>query len=413
MNRARTNDPRFQSSSLLSSVDKIEAVDNKTVRFTLKEPDVVTLRNLSVDSLLVMAPEVVDKADKFATADTGVGTGPFILQSATDNVGAEYVRNSDYWKPGLPYLDGVRTQHFENEQLARAAFVAGAIDVTRLPGTEVKQHIAQQGAGYKPDWFKDDTGLQVMPNVRTAPFNDARLARAMRLLIDHDEFIKTWAEVWTGSGSHGSIFTPAIDTWDLTQDEYKTYREWQQPKTAAVREALSLLGAAGYTKDNPLKFELVALSDPSFSPAMMELLQAQWKQLSGGVVDPTVRAFDAASFNTLRSRGTFSYMVVGVSGGTNDPDSFLSQIYRSGGSKNYGGYADTTLDTMIDKQRVTFDTAQRKAQVKEIVKYMIDKSPYAIPSNRLWLTGVAAKVRDIAPEYHMNGRQYERVWFAG
>ena len=30
-----------------------------------------------------------------------------MMKSAEDKVGAEYVRNPDYWKPGLPYLDGV------------------------------------------------------------------------------------------------------------------------------------------------------------------------------------------------------------------------------------------------------------------------------------------------------------------
>jgi len=56
----------------------------------------------------ILAPEVVEAAKgSLATADTVVGTGPFVLRTSEINVGSSLVRNPSYFKPGLPYLDRV------------------------------------------------------------------------------------------------------------------------------------------------------------------------------------------------------------------------------------------------------------------------------------------------------------------
>src|SRR6476660_8907488 len=127
LNRVRTDDPRFQNRLLLSSVDKIEAPDKATVRVTTKVPDTTTLVNLAGFSVAVLAPEVVDKAGKFGTPETAVGTGAFMLQEMTVGQSATVVRNPDYWKPGLPYLDSIRSQYFPDSGTTYAAFKAGQI----------------------------------------------------------------------------------------------------------------------------------------------------------------------------------------------------------------------------------------------------------------------------------------------
>jgi peptide/nickel transport system substrate-binding protein len=410
LDRARTNDPRFINRSLLANMDKAEAVDKSTVKITAKRPDATLLSMLSGDAMMMVAPEVVERAGKFATPETAVGTGPFIMKSLVENASSEYVRNPDFWKPGRPYLDAVQVRHFNDEATAYAAFLAGQIDIARVPGKDSKDYVAKQGKDYKPLWYADQGGLIAYPNLRVKPLDDLRVVRALRLMIDHQEMITAWAEVWHGRGRHGSIFPPAIDFWDFTHEEYEKFLEWQPNKDAAVQEANSLLSAAGFTPSNPARFELGS-QDSDFVVALTQTVQGQWKKFSRGAVDTQIKIWDLPTSASVRSNRTFEFFVGGgLSAGAIEPDSYLKQIYRTGGSRNYTSFSDPKLDEMIDKQGAIFNLEQRKAAIKEIILYMIDHGVSTIPANRYFLLGAKPHIRELSPEFFLLGRQYEYVW---
>jgi len=408
LQRARTDDPKFYSRALLDLVDKIEAPSPTSIRITTKAPDASTLSKLSADNLFILAREVLEKFPKPLTADSVVGTGPFVMTAVEEKVSAEYSRNDDYWKPGLPYLDGFRTRDFPDAQTAWAAFLAGQVDVARVPGVESKKYIAQQGSGYTPGWKPADAVAFQYPNLRVKPMNDARVTRALRLLINHDEFITACAENQYGEGGYGSVFPAALSAWDLTPDEFRQHLEWKQPKDDAIKEALSLLAAAGFSKDNPLRFTLNSAAGVITLGATLS--QAQWRQLGQGVIDTQLKPTDTATTDSVRASSSFTYAYYGHSTGMVEPDSWLSSSYRSGGSLNFMGLSDPTLDAMIDKQRATFDDAQRRAVVKEIIGYVIEHGPSTIPSTYTVLDATQPKVRGYVPEYAMTGSEYRTVW---
>src|SRR6266568_1451766 len=355
------------------------------------------------------------KADqKIVKAEDVIGTGAFIMKSFEQGVLVEYVRNPDYWKPGLPYLDGFRSRNFADSQSSYAAFQANQIDVTLLGGPDVQPYIAKQPPGYTPAWGADDTlGVFVYPNTKVKPMDDARVTRALRLLVDHDEFISSLALNVFGRGNYCSIFPPALANWDLTQDEYKTKLEWKQPKDDAAKEAISLLNAAGFTRDKPLKFEVLINANPQGTTGA-QLAQAQWKRLSGGIVDTTIKGETQATATALRQARQFTYVQAGHSVGPVDPELWLSSTYRTRGSTNFADFSDPQLDTMIDKQRTIFDEKQRKASVRDIILYMLDHSPYTVGTGLYYFHAYQPRVQGYQPETHyLNGRLFQSVWLEG
>jgi len=216
LERARTDNPLFLSRSVLSFVDQIQAPSPSMIRITTKGPDASTLIKLAVEELAILSHEVYEKYPKPTTADAAVGTGPFIMTAVEENVSAEYVRNPDYWKPGLPYLDGFRTRAFPDTQGTYAAFQAGQVDIGVVPGSESKAYIDKQGAGFTPKWFPNDDGTLLYPNTKVKPFDDLRVTLALRLLIDHDEFKSGWGDVWFGRSRYGSLVPTAFRKRDLT-----------------------------------------------------------------------------------------------------------------------------------------------------------------------------------------------------
>jgi peptide/nickel transport system substrate-binding protein len=412
LTRAGANNPRLYSRSMLALMDKVDSPDQATVRLTTKSADASTLTKLSSELLETVAREVVEKYSKLTTADSAVGTGPFVMQSEEDNVSAEYVRNSSYWRPSLPYLDDFRTKAFSDSLTAWAAFQSGQVDVVIVPASEIQKYLAQQGRGYTPDWFADDTTYSCLtPNTKQKPMDDTRVTRALRLLIDHDEFVHAWAETQYGRGTYGSIFPTALSAWDLTEAEYRQHLEWKQPKDEAAKEANSLLAAAGFTKDSPLRFTLV-LPQGSQQAAAAQLTQAQWKRLSQGAVDVQIQPLQPAAMDADRAQGTFTYGHFGFSAGMADPDAWLTSAYYTGGSLNFARFSDPQVDAMIDKQRTIFDQNQRKASIKQIVLYMIDDAPTTIGANLYWLQAAKPKARNFIPCNTLNGYVYRTLWFS-
>jgi peptide/nickel transport system substrate-binding protein len=411
LKRISTDDPRFIHRSLLSPIQTIEAVNKSTVKITTRQPDVTTLAALTALNVAILNPEAVEKAaGKFATADTGVGTGAFILDTF-DETGAKLIRNPDYWKPGLPYLDGVNLPNFKDPESRWAAFLAKQLHVGAVPGSDAKKFSAEQANNYHMEWVSDVTLFGNWPNSKKKPFDDPRVTRALRLLIDHSEAVTGHAEVWYGRGRLSSYLPTALESWDFTEQEMSSFLEWKQPKTDAVREALSLLSAAGFNRDNPLRFRTIA-SPVSWYQAHAELLQAQWHRLGQGAVQTELDMRDTGSRDAVVARDEHDYVIHGMTGPFPEPDLQMRSVIRSDGGRNYSRFGDPALDALIDRQRVTFDLNERKRIIKDALRYAVERAPQTSWTGRYILDAQSLLVRDRAPEVESSvfGFQYEHVW---
>src|SRR5262249_35281752 len=92
---------------ILEVVDKIEALDRHTVKFTLSEPYVWFLDVLATTSTWIVAKECVDAFGDLKKPESVVGTGPWMLERYEPGVRLVYARNPNYFISGLPYTDGV------------------------------------------------------------------------------------------------------------------------------------------------------------------------------------------------------------------------------------------------------------------------------------------------------------------
>ena len=93
---------------MLKSVDKVEAVDKYTVKFTLKEPSAWFLDILASPMVVAMvAKEASEKFGDLKKPESFIGTGPWMLDSYRPNQGMTLVRNPNYFVPGQPYIDRI------------------------------------------------------------------------------------------------------------------------------------------------------------------------------------------------------------------------------------------------------------------------------------------------------------------
>ena len=142
---------------VLEYVDRIEAVDKYTVKFTLKEPNAWFLDLLASTSTWIVAKECVEKFGDLKKVESVVGTGPWMLERWEPNVKLVYVRNPNYFVPGLPYADGVDMLIDKDPSSRLATWLSGKTDF----GPEY-QHAVR--------WLDAPLARQRKPGLQTAEY---------------------------------------------------------------------------------------------------------------------------------------------------------------------------------------------------------------------------------------------------
>src|SRR5438876_938457 len=183
---------------MLRSLEKVEAVDRHTVKFTLKEPFVWFLDMLANPmAVAIIAREVVEKYGDLKKAESVVGTGPWMLDAYRPNVGLTFVSNPGYFIAGLPYIDRVEMAVDEDNASRIAAFLAGKYDLGwEFPGTinrtdlvQIKDTLKQKRPNLKTVEFPSAVMSHISMRTDAKPFSDVRVRQAMSLAIDRQAII--------------------------------------------------------------------------------------------------------------------------------------------------------------------------------------------------------------------------------
>jgi peptide/nickel transport system substrate-binding protein len=135
-----------------------------------------------------------------------IGTGPFKFVEYQGNQGIKLTRNPNYWKPGLPYLDGIEYTIIPNRSTAILAFVAGRFDM--IFPYELTVPLVEDVKKQMPDAICDISPMNVAANVLmnpVPPFDDLEVRRAVAMTIDRGAFIDILTQ---GKGDVGTAMQP-------------------------------------------------------------------------------------------------------------------------------------------------------------------------------------------------------------
>src|SRR5215469_5959974 len=202
------------------------------------------------------------------------GTGPFKYQSFTPGQQSVFVKNDNYWKPGLPYVDTLTIIDFSDSASLQNALVGGVIHgAGALEGPQ----LAELASNSSVRTVKSATGAITPFTMRVdqAPFNDVNVRQAMRMLVGRPELINSALD---GSGVVGyDVSSPYDPNYDTSLH-----------RVLDIAQAKSLLKKAG--QEN-LTVQLVTSPVATGTVAMATVLQQQAKAAGVTInlkqVDPT------------------------------------------------------------------------------------------------------------------------------
>jgi peptide/nickel transport system substrate-binding protein len=204
------------------------------------------------------------------------GTGPFKYKSFTPGQRSVFVRNANYWKSGLPYVDSVTIIDFSDSASMQNALTTGVIhgagalegpQITALKSSPGIRTVASHTGAITPFTMRVDQ----------APFNDVRVRQAMRLLVNRPQLIASALNGFATLGSDvSSPYDPNYDT--------SLHRELD------VGQAKHLLKQAGHEN---LTVQLVTSPVATGTTAMATVLQQQAKAAG---VTINLRTVDPSTF---------------------------------------------------------------------------------------------------------------------
>src|SRR5216117_2790473 len=184
--------------TVLEMVDKVEALDKYTVKFTLKEPNAWFVDHLASTSTWIIARECVEKYGDLKKWESVVGTGPWMLERYESGARLSFIRNPNCFYPNLPYVDSVELTINPDPNAAFAAFLAGKLDFGPEYGMTIRRGdvaAAKKRLGHW--WLPLQTREFLVPSGRITamkldqdPLKDVRVRRAIAMADNWREILE-------------------------------------------------------------------------------------------------------------------------------------------------------------------------------------------------------------------------------
>jgi peptide/nickel transport system substrate-binding protein len=336
-----------------------------------------------------------------------VGTGPYKFVEMKQNESIKLVKNPDYWKKGLPYLDGIEYTIIRDRATAKLAFVAGKIDVT-FP-TEMTKANIQDIKSQDPTAVCETAPINVNTNLivnrEAPPFNDPQLRKAMALTLDRKSMIDI---VLQGGGDPGgTLLPPPEGVWGLPPDILKTIPGYGDVNKDR-EEARAIMQKLGYGPDKPLKIKVSTRNLATYRDPAVVLID-QLKQI---YIDAELEPVESGAWFAKVARNDYSVGLNLTGNGIDDPDQAFYENFACGSERNYTHYCNKELEKLFDQQSAEKDVAKRKKMVWEIDKKLQEDVArpilYHARTGTCWKPYV--KNMTIMNNSAYNGYRYEDIW---
>ncbi len=355
-----------------SMLDKIEAPDAKTVVFRLKFATAAFLPALADPYAFIYEKAVLDKDPHWYEKNV-MGSGPFRFKEYQTGQSISGTRNPDYYRPGLPYLDGF-TGIFADKQAVRVAAIRSdraAIEFRGFPPAtrdELIGAVGDQLTVQESDW---NCGALITPNHKRKPFDDARVRRALTLAIDRWGSAPALSRI-TIEKTVGGVAFPGSPLAATKPELEQLAGYWPdiEKSRAEARRLLKEAGAEGLTfellnrnVDQPYKFNAQWVID-------------EWSKIG---VKATQRVLQTGPFGEAERRGDFAAVVDGDCQNIVNPllDG-TKYLPHSVSSSNFGNYEDAAEIDLYDRMLRETDFAKQRELMRAFEKRVLDTEAHEI-----------------------------------
>lgn len=305
--------PQFKGTEnafTVAAIERVEVIDELTVRFLMKHPDPNLLFNLASSFMAIPEPKSFEAlGDKFGVTEA-IGTGPYRLQQFTVGQQTVLVRNDDYaWASDLSKNRGpakfkkLTFREIAEESTAYLELKTGGADLIVNVPTDFLPRM-QADKAIKVVTIPGTEVVYLPINTSVEPFTDPKVREATAFAINQKEIMTS---LYGGLGAVADTFLISSLKEAQVDQKFKIAFDAERSK--------SLFEAAGWkpgpdgirVKDGKrLAVKLWAQNGTEFK-RLAEVIQAQLKAVG---MQADISIIDAGSINAQYRKKTEHQLAV-------------------------------------------------------------------------------------------------------
>ncbi len=348
--------------STFARIQEIRVLGPHRIRFFLREPSVVFLRDLAMFSASIVSPKAVREEGK-AFGRNPVGTGPFRFVSWKQDVAIRLTRFDGWW--GEPPAQGVRDLVFAqvaDPRMRLSRLRSGEIQIGDNLGLQDLESL-RGDARVRLVQTKGMNVCYLAMNNERPPFTDIRVRQAVARALDRSKIL---ARGFQGFGEAA---------YDLLPSTVPGHSEKAWPGLDRDR-ARALLEEAGVDPKKPVRLTVMNnprpyLGDPE---RVAELCRDELAKV-GLVVK--IEKLDWAGFIQKLQQGEHEMALVGWSSDNGDPDNFYGPILSKEaiGATNFVRMRHARFEALLQEAREEAEFDKRSEILKRIQAILARECP--------------------------------------
>ncbi|WP_301098301.1 ABC transporter substrate-binding protein [Otariodibacter sp.] len=309
------NYPHFIGMGMPNILDKIEKIDDYTVKISLKVPNAPFLANLAMSFASISSAEYADAMLKVGTpekVDTmPIGTGPFEFVSYQKDSTIRFKAFDDYWK-GRAKIDRLVFSITPDASVRYAKLTNGECHAMPYPNPADLEKLEKDS----------NINLMTKPglnigylsfNVQKPPFDNTKVRQALNYAVNKKAIVDA---VYQGTGQVAKNPIPPI-MWGYNDDI--------QDYDYDPEKAKELLKEAGFENGFETEIWAMPVSRP-YNPnarRMAELIQQDWANVG---VNSKIISYEWGEYVKRMRAGEDPVGMMGWAGENGDPDDFLNTL---------------------------------------------------------------------------------------
>ncbi|MBI2909514.1 MAG: hypothetical protein HYX92_17855 [Chloroflexi bacterium] len=258
------------------------------------------------------------------------------------------MKNPEYFKKGLPYLDEIKYYIIKDESTRFGAFSTKSVLLdSKSPGFSPAQKDTLEKSPETAGKVVITGGINSlwglwMNTKAQGPASDVRVRKALHLGIDRQKMQRLFAQSQP-PGTIASTVYPG-SKFAMAKETIEKLPGFRQPKDADIAEAKRLLEEAKLPKDYNMT---LVTREGAIYRDQTTIVVEELKNLG---INANIKILDAASLYAAQEKRDFATMVYTYSTPNPSPLSVFGDRFVTGGGRNYEGVSDPRIDSLFTKQ---------------------------------------------------------------